>query len=413
VTSKTITLLASGTRGDVQPYLALGCGLRAAGYHVRLAAHDAYAAFVKTWDLVFFSLGENPSDLFARAEHQDALRAGQNPLRTLRASYAYWQRARPVYAKLAQHAWRAAQDSDALIFGLPTFWAGALASARHIPGVQALMQPLTPTRAFPCPLLPISSSLGGAGNRLSYLFCAMLMHWAWRDALNAWHKRFQIPRVPTTNIATPTLYGFSAHIVPRPSDYPPQHQITGFWFLPDRAWQPPMELDSFLRAGDAPVYVGFGSAPVRDARGLNALLIDAQRATGLRFLLPRTLAEETLPRASFYALDDVPHTWLFPRVRAVIHHGGAGTTAAALRAGVPQIIVPMYSDSFFWSARLFDKGVAPRPLPETKLSADALIDALELILRDNAMQARARDLSKAIAREQGVTRAVDLLCVLI
>jgi sterol 3beta-glucosyltransferase len=410
---KTITLLASGTRGDVQPYLALGCGLRAAGYHVRLAAHDPYATWVKTCDLDFFSLGENPSDLFARAEHQNALRVGDNLLRTLRASYAYWQSARPLYAKLVQHAWHAAQDSDALVFGLPTFWAGALASARHTSGVQALMQPLTPTRAFPCPLLPIAFSLGGAGNRLSYLFCATLMRWAWRDALNAWRKQFHIPRAPATQSTTPTLYGFSAHIVPRPPDYPPQHQITGFWFLPDRAWQPPTELDSFLRAGDAPVYVGFGSATARDARGLTALLMDAQRATGLRFLLSRTLADETLPRASFCALGDVPHAWLFPRVRAVIHHGGAGTTAAALRAGVPQIIVPMYSDNFFWSARLFAKGVAPRPLPETKLSASALTDALASIWRDNAMQARARELSKAIAPEQGVTRAVERLRVLI
>jgi UDP:flavonoid glycosyltransferase YjiC (YdhE family) len=407
--SKTITLLAGGTRGDVQPYVALGIGLRDAGYRVRVAAHDAFASLVSVWGFEFVSLGENPSDLFYRAEHLDALRGGKNPLDSLRASFAYWRAARPVYAELVQNAWRATQGSDALLFGLPTFWAGALANALQIPGIAAFMQPLTPTRAFPCPLLPFSKSLGAIGNRLSYAVCFALMHWAWRDALRAWRKNFHIARDTASPRTAPTLYAFSEQLVPRPNDYPASHKIVGFWFLPERAWTPSAELESFLRAGDAPIYVGFGSAQTGEVNRLRALLRDTQRATGLRFLIQRALADENLPRAAFCAVGDVPHAWLFPRVRAVIHHGGAGTTAAAARAGIPQLAVPMYLDSHFWGARVYACGMSPRPLPETKLSSGALTDALEQILADKSMRTRAQTIASAMSRQDGVTSAVEHL----
>ena len=410
--SHTITLLAGGTRGDVQPYVALAIGLRDAGYAVRLAAHEAFAPFVHNWGLEFVSLGENPSDLFYRAENQDALRAGKNPFHTLRTSYSYWQNARPVYTALVQNAWRAVQNSDALLFGLPTFWASALGAALQVPFAQAFMQPLTPTRAFPCPLLPVSRSLGATGNRLSYTLCFALMHWAWRDALAEWHKLFHIPNPSQTKTETPTLYGFSAHIVPRPPDLPPEHHITGYWFLPSRVYQPPDELESFLSAGDAPIVVGFGSAHARETREMTALLLRVQRATGLRFIIPHLLDQISLPRELFHAVGDVPHGWLFPRVRAVIHHGGAGTTAAALRAGIPQIIVPMYLDSYFWGARVYACGTGPRPLPESNLSARVLTGALEQLLSDKTMEARAQSLADAIAREQGIAHAVEHLRIM-
>lgn len=406
---KLVTLLTGGTRGDVQPYVALGLGLREEGYRVRVAAHDGFANFVRAWDLEFISLGENPSDLFYRAEQRDALRGGNNLFHTARAAWHYWQVARPLYVQLVERAWLAAQNCDALIYGLPTFWAGALGDALHIHTIPAFMQPLTPTRAFPCPLLPISNSLGAVGNRLSYTFCFAVMRLAWREALRAWHKKFRGARVSTAKIETPTLYAYSQHIVPRPSDLPVQHHVTGFWFLPARAWTPPQSLENFLRAGAAPIFFSLGSATARDEQHLGALLLETQRATGLRFLISKFQGAHALPRTAFFALDDVPHAWLLAHVRAVIHHGGAGTTAAALRAGVPQIITPIYSDSYFWGQRVFEKGVGARPLPEAKLSARALTDALEKILHDQMMQSRARALAQEISREHGVRRALELL----
>lgn len=410
--TRTVTLLASGTRGDVQPYVALGIGLRDAGYRVRVAAHDAFASFVARWGLEFVSLGENPSDLFYRAEHQDALRGGKSPLYSLRASIAYWRAARPVYAQVVQRAWLAARDSDALLFGLPTFWAGTLTRALQIPGIAAFMQPLTPTRAFPCPLLPVSKSLGNAGNHLSYALCFAMMRFAWRDALSAWRKHFHLAHVVAPQNKTPTLYAFSAALVPRPPDFPASHKLTGFWFLPERAWTPPPELEDFLRADAAPIYVGFGSAQSRDAETLRACLRDAQHATGLRFLIHRALDDGNFSRA-FFALEDVPHARLFPRVRAVMHHGGAGTMAAALCAGVPQICAPMYSDSFFWSARVHARGLGPPPLPESMLSADALSAALQELVENKNFSENARAISRVIARENGITRAVEHLRILL
>lgn len=411
--TKTITLLAGGTRGDVQPYIALGIGLRQAGYRVRVAAHDAFAPLISSWGLDFFPLGENPSDLFYRAENRDAFRAGKNPLVNVRASYKYWQMARPVYAQLVKNAWLVVQDSSALIFGLPMFWAGAFAGVMQIPGVRGYMQPLTPTRAYPCPLLPLSRSYGATFNRLSYTLCFALMDWAWRDALRAWQNRFHIARASASKQEILTLYAYSQHLVPRPPDFPENHQITGYWFLPERTWIPSVALESFLNAGEPPVYVGFGSALAGEARDLAALLAEVQHTTTQRFLVPPALANETLQRAAVCTIGDVPHSWLFPRVRAVMHHGGAGTTAAALRAGVPQSIVPMYSDSYFWGARVFASGAGTEPLPENRLSADTMTRAINAIAEDETLRDHARSFAKSIAGEDGVKNAVAYLRVLV
>ena len=407
--TKTVTLLASGTRGDVQPYVALGIALRDAGYHVCVAAHDAFAPLVKNWDLEFFSLGENPSDLFAARENENALRAGRNPFTTLRASFTYWRNARPVYAQLVQRAWQAAQNSDALIFGLPTFWASELASAQNIPGIQAFLQPLTPTRAFPCPLLPVTRSFGAFGNRVSYALVWTTLRWAWRDALQTGRRDLHIAPSFAANAPTTTLYGLSETFVPRPRDYAPQQHITGYWFLPERAYAPPDALEAFLRAGAPPVYLGFGSITPYAKQNMVAILTELSRKTRLRFVIPRAFWHAALARENFFAVDDVPHAWLYPRVRAAIHHGGAGTTASALRAGIPQIILPMYADTFFWGSRVFATGIGPRPLPAADVSADALAYRIEETLQSEQIAARARALSKKIARENGALRAVELL----
>lgn len=413
--AKILTLLASGTRGDVQPYLALGIGLRDAGFDVRIATHENFAALVASTGLTFARLDDNPSDLFARPGGEDALRFDwRHPIRNLRASLEYWRAVRPVFARLLVSAWRAAQGSDALVIGLPTLWGEHIAKALHIPHIRALLQPMTPTRDFPSPLLPFTFSFGAFYNRWTHRLVAQTMWLAWRGAINHWRRAtLRLESAPILHRAgdAPTLYGFSSYVVPRPSDWTSE-QITGYWFLPTPSWTPDPALEKFLSTGAPPVYIGFGSIGVREQTRTLEIILRALAQTGLRAVISiaHNFADARLPN-NVFPIADVPHDWLFPRVSAVVHHGGAGTTASGLRAGVPAIIVPLAVDQFFWGKRLAELGVGTSPIPQNKLSVDSLSNALTQATRDETMRARAELLAQKISNEDGIARAVKLIRV--
>lgn len=411
--SLTITLLASGTRGDVQPYLALGIGLRRAGFNVRVATHAKFAELVASAHLTWVYLDANPSDWFARPGGEYALRfAGRHWLRNVRATFAYWREVRPAFARLLTSAWHAAQGSDALIVGLPTWWGAHIAEALQIRYWRALLQPITPTREFPSPLMPWTFSLGATYNRLTHHFIYQTMRLAWFDVINRW--RCEILGLKPTPILqsidnAPTLYGFSEHIVPRPADWTSE-QITGYWFLPPARWTPDPQLEKFLDSPTSTVYIGFGSIQVCEPAQTLEVIQGALAQTGLRAILSieHNFANVRLP-PNIFPITYVAHEWLFPRMAAVVHHGGAGTTAAGLRAGVPTIIVPLVADQFFWGARVAKLGVGPRPIPQSALRMDTLSHALMQTLHDQTLRTRAQKLSQSIAHEDGVARAVALI----
>lgn len=407
--TRTITLLASGTRGDVQPYLALGLGLRDAGFAVRLATHARFAPLVAETGLSFARLDDNPSDLFARPGGESALRFDGNLVRNLRATLNFWRDARPLFERLLVSAWRACPGSDALVIGLATWWGAHIAEALRVPCVRGYLQPFTRTREFPSPLLPFTFSLGATYNRATYTFVEQAIWQTWRGVVNRW-RRDTLRLVPASfaRADAPTVYAFSEHIVPRPRDWSPQQIVTGYWFLPlAREWRPPRELARFLDAGDAPVYLGFGSLTVHRLRETIATMLDAMGQTGLRAVVafPRELLGDKLPKTVF-PIDALPHAWLFPKMSALVHHGGAGTTGAGVRAGAPAIVIPLAVDQFFWAARLANLGVGARPIPYRALSVDALANALTRVTRDEQIKTRAQSLARAIEREDGVARAV-------
>jgi UDP:flavonoid glycosyltransferase YjiC (YdhE family) len=210
----------------------------------------------------------------------------------------------------------------------------------------------------------------------------------------------------------PALFGFSTAVVPKPPDWGEHHHVTGYWFLdhaPD--WQPPPDLVDFLESGPAPVCVGFGSMRHPAAEEATDLVLLALERTGQRGVLLTGWGGLTRVRSSerVFAVESVPHDWLFPRVAAVVHHGGAGTTAAACRAGIPSVIIPFMADQPFWGRRLHDLGVAPAPIPLDQLSAERLADALDVVLTDADLAARATALGERIRSEDSVGRAVEIL----
>jgi UDP:flavonoid glycosyltransferase YjiC (YdhE family) len=210
----------------------------------------------------------------------------------------------------------------------------------------------------------------------------------------------------------PILYGYSPQVLPPPKDWEDSIHVTGYWFLePPAGWEPPTDFTSFLESGPPPVYVGFGSMPSRKPEETANLVLQALARTGQRGVLSSGwggLKKGDLPETVFM-IGSLPHSWLFPRMAAVVHHGGAGTTAAGLWAGIPSVVTPFFGDQPFWGRRVYELGVGPKPIPRQRLTVDRLADSIRLAVSDTAMQKSAASLGQRIRAEDGIARAVEVV----
>ncbi len=415
-----ITLLTSGTRGDVQPYVALGLGLQAAGRAVRLAAPETFRSFVAPSGLPFAGFEGNPSELLARPEAQAALNDSGNPIRTIRESLRYARDARPVYRRMLAGAWEACQGSRALLIGLPTVWGAHIAEALGIPVGWALLQPLARTRAYPSALLPARVRLGAGGNALTHRFVEQAMWLPWRGIINAWRTRTLGLRAapllyPYAELYGPkalAVYGYSPAVSPRPADWPAGHHVTGYWFWDtDTRWQPPEGLASFLADHPPALSLSFGTAALRDPEAMLPLVMRAVELAGTRAVVSAPPAwHAALARsARIFPIEAAPHAWLFARVAGAVHHGGAGTTGYSLRAGLPTLVIPHATDQFYWGDRIATLGAGPPLLTRHTLTAETLAAALSQLAGDAGMRARAAAIGRLIQAEDGVARAVEML----
>jgi sterol 3beta-glucosyltransferase len=409
-----VTILTVGSRGDVQPYLALAAGLRRAGDQVRVATHRPFQAAVHQRGLEFRPVAGNPRELLESEAGLAWLEAGRNPLAGTRRLLRL---AQPHVARLLADAVVACQDTQAIIYA-PLGMAGYhLAQQQRVPSILAALVPLTPTRAFPAAGAP-AWPLGGAYNLATHLVAEQLGWQPFRRQLNHW-RRQTLGLAPVGLLGPgrhqrrhrePVLYGYSPSVVPKPPDWGSHLHVTGYWFPdPDPAWQPPPALTRFLAAGPAPVYVGFGSMTDRDPAGLARTAVAALRRAGCRGVLARGWAAlaSANDHDDLMVVDELPHDWLFPRMAAVVHHGGAGTTHTGLRAGIPNVVVPFFTDQPFWASRVADLGVGPAPIPRQALAVERLATAIHAAVSDPAMRARAAALGRRIQAEGGVSRAVQ------
>jgi UDP:flavonoid glycosyltransferase YjiC (YdhE family) len=242
--------------------------------------------------------------------------------------------------------------------------------------------------------------------------------WQWyRPFIRAFRQRLGLPAYKAVDFyrklrSTPMLSAYSPDIIPHPADWPKCLHITGYFFPELQSdWQPSPKLKSFLEAGDPPVYIGFGSMASRSPEQLAKLTLEALAKSGQRGILLTGwggLQPEFVPDTVF-VVDSVPHAWLFPRTAAVVHHGGAGTTAEGLRAGVPSIIVPFILDQPFWGARIKALGLGPDPIPQKELTADRLAKAIQMAVKDSQMKQRASSYGANIRAENGVGNAVKIV----
>ena len=410
-----ISIVASGSRGDVQPYIALGRGLKDAGFDVRLLTSDDFATLVTGAGLEFCSTGTSIEALL-QSEEWRATTASGNFLKILaRMQQEVKQRAQDLAVTMPPLL----EGTNLIVAGMSgmggTF---SIAEKLRIPLIQAYVLPLTPTREFPGPLTP-TLPLGQWLNPLSFHVARQLIWQSVRVADVAVRKNLSMPKAsfwgPFQQLKrqqTPVLYGFSHHVLPRPKDWSEQHYVTGYWFLDDEAdWMPEAELTRFLQNGAPPVYVGFGSMGSRNPEEVAEIALEALSLSGQRGVLASGwggMRSSNLPE-NVYMLSSVPHSWLFPQMSAIVHHGGAGTTAASLRAGVPSLIVPFMGDQPFWGHRVSQLGVGTQPIPRRKLTAKRLADVIKQAVSDKAMQQRAAILGEKIQAEDGSGEAAAII----
>lgn len=411
-----LTIFGAGSRGDIQPCVMVGRGLQRAGHGVRLAVPENFSAFVQLHGLDVHPLCGDAQSIVTGETGQKFIAAGNaNPLQSIRAVR---EMLGPVATQMAQGALEACHDADALI-SLAIFapFATSIAEVRDIPLILFEPTPLFPTGAFPAPGWPVQRNLGKLHNRFSGL--AMLeLFWQWyRPFVADFRRRLGLRPLSSGCFrqilsTTPLLGAYSPSVIPHPPDWPSNVHVTGYWFSDAAtAWQPPPGLEAFLDTGSPPVCIGFGSMVGRDAEGTATLVIEALAQSGQRGVLLTGwggLVARGVPD-NVFVMETAPHDWLFPRMAAVVHHGGAGTTAEGLRAGVPSVIVPFSLDQPFWGKRIQSLGVGPVPVPSQKLTADHLARAIQAAVQDPGIKQRAASLGAAIRAEEGMGNAIQTI----
>jgi len=397
-----VLIVTAGSRGDVAPFTGLGQRLRQAGHQVALAAHDRFADLVRECGLEYRALPGDPVELVR------ARTAAPSP-----------EAARSVFAAFLDQLGdgvlaAAAAGTDILLtaFG-PAPLGRLVADGLGIPSVGVYLAPGVPTREFPPPGWPATGQLPPAENIAAGREVLARTGALYADVLRRLRTRLGLPAATAQATSPPDdwpiCHGFSPAVVPRPADWPATVHVTGYWW-PARppGWRPPDPLVDFLESGPPPVFVGFGSMTPSHERLQEVVAVAVKRA-GVRAVVQSGWAELEPAGDDILLVGDLPHDWLFPRTAAVVHHAGAGTTGAGLRAGVPAVPVPVLVDQPFWAERLHRLGVAPDPLPLSELTADTLTGALRSCLDRPAYRDRATEVARRINADDGPAAVLSLL----
>ncbi|WP_216590441.1 glycosyltransferase [Streptomyces brasiliscabiei] len=432
---RKVLLAACGTRGDVQPFLALAVALRRHGHHPLLAAPSSYASDAAAYGVDFAAIDDGPTRILDETTTRGTIDKGLTGVRgKIAAARTVARLKRLLIAPLRDVAAIAHDHGDiAAVVHSAAFPVQHVADMLDVPAVVVALQPgWIPTDLFPCPLMPLPR-VPRLLNRSTYAVVV------------AAQRSREVERWRTTELGLaarrhgarrwlrdpegrrrPVLQSFSRHVTPVDPAWGDAVHTTGFWYLPARPdWTPPPELTRFLDEGPPPVYIGFGSMAGTRGRRNNALVTEAVRLTGVRAVVatgwggidasggPATSATRSARSAPspsrILAIEQAPHDWLFPRTAAVVHHGGPGTVGAALAAGRPQVLCPHMGDQTHWSARMHALGVAPAPLAARALTARGLADAITTAVTDRRLVHRAGEIAPLVRAEDGVDAAVNSL----
>lgn len=416
-----VLLIAAGSRGDVQPFVALGVGLRRAGHEVTVCATKDFGPLVVQHGLAFTGFSVSAAELMDSDLGRDWLgHSSHNPIVELRRFRAF---ARTSGVRMAGETAALAGTFDLVISGVLTaYGAQALAEASGARHLIALLAPCEPTQAG---WAGLQAPVPDRWTRRN-LVAGTVGAWIMADVIWAPGERIRellgLPRGRRRRVRqvfreTPALLGFSPAVVPPAADWPAGHVVTGYWFL-DEGPPPELErrrIEEFVAAGEPPIYVGFGSMSTHDAAGTMAAIADALARTGRRGVISSGgagLGSIGAGSDQLSVIGSVAHSWLFPQCAGAIHHGGAGTTAAALAAGIPQGVVAHIGDQPYWGRRVHELGVGAAPIRRHEFSADSLSTMIAEVI-DPVRTLRAAALGDQIRTEDGVGRAVAQLSALV
>ncbi len=402
--------MTMGTRGDLEPLVALARGLTVRGHEVWLAGPDNFSDWVESQGLTYFPLGFDMEAFLQSEEVKEALTRSRLALARI------WRRdVLPGMRTMLSAVARAGQGADIIVGHPKVMGAEDLAQATGARYVRFNPLPLTPTGEFPPAVW--TRDFGPFLNRWFYqLF--RLARLPYLKTLNRWRKEeLGLGPGPVFSVSgseLESLCAVSPSVIPRPGDWHPRHALTGYWFLEDekKAWQPEARLENFLDSGEPPVYIGFGSMTSADPHKVTELTLEAVRQSGVRAVVCAGWGGMELPPddGQVLGIEGAPHAHLFPRCRAVVHHGGAGTTAAGLRAGRPTLVCPFFADQPFWGHRVEMLGCGPAPLSlQGKVSASALAERLHQLVSTTSYAERAAELGQKIRGEDGIIAAIERL----
>ena len=417
-----ILVLTFGSTGDVLPYVALGQGLTKRGHTVVVCANSRFESFITYHGLEYAYMSDEIAQLIESA-------TGRNILEGLTGFYGFlvtvlklMRKGRALQVQILNDTWFAAQQHkpDIIIFSPKNFAAVHFAEKLSIPAISAPLFPqFIPTAQFPALGFP-KLMQGSRYNRFTYSVVRKISSLLGGKSLKKWRQDNGLPPAfcgidicnDTSGNAIPVVNGYSASLVPAPDDWPESVRVSGFWFLEQsKSWSPPQELLTFLAVGPPPVYVGFGSMASSQSEKVSKIVISALTKCGVRGIIATGwggLDVDNCPDTIF-KVDGVPHDWLFPRVSAVVHHGGAGTTAAGLRAGRPTLICPIFGDQPFWGEVVHQLGAGEAPIRQRKLTADNLHDAITKLLTTSSIKKRALELGAQIKKEDGIAAAIAVI----
>jgi sterol 3beta-glucosyltransferase len=403
-----ITILTYGSRGDVQPLIPLSLGLMARGHSVTLAAPSKFRTLVEEQEIHFVPLAGDPEDLSRRFND-----AGYNSLKLFRELVRH---AVNIGADVLRQTEQVCRDADVIIHTFAhAVGAHTLAREKNVPDIHVQGFPMfTPTGDYPNVTLPNWKLR--SWNRFTHRFAQKMSWWGAKFGYEQVRRRAGLPRRKLyspfvddlVRPRTPILCAWSQRVIPPSSDWPPHVHVTGYLFdQQDRTVQPDPALVRFLDAGAPPICVSFGSMLNQDAAKNDHIIREALRQTNHRGIILSGWSDVNNESSKeILYLNSVSHTWLLPRCKMVIHHGGAGTTSAGLRAGIPNLVIPHTADQPFWGSRVHEIGAGPRPIPVKKLSVMNLTRSIQEA-DEPVLRKRVQHIGQALSNESGVEKAVE------
>lgn len=410
---KKIAILTAGSTGDVLPFIALAKALKSCGANPVLSTGKSFQALADTHQVDFVPIPLDPREMLK--EEIDQNRFTENFFRHLNRQRKILE---PKLLDSYNIWWQVAKTADILIYHPLAFCGVHIAEKLGIPSFMSASIPvITPTKDFMIPLSGYKDL--GVFNKLSYKLATYLLI-GFYPMTNQWRQ--QVLGLKSMGIfqdvlkcngkPLPVLYSYSKSVLPESTDWLDHVNVSGYWFLDQqKGWQPPESLKHFLNRGEPPIYIGFGSMPGTNSAKLTAVIKEVVENSSYRYIIATGWGglQKFEADNDVFFIDAAPHEWLFPKVSAVIHHGGSGTTAAGLRFAKPSIICPFMLDQFFWSDLLYKNKVIEKPIAQKRLNAEILLKTIDVTLSSTLLQENIKAIATGINRENGCDNAISFI----